>query len=405
MEIPAYATIASAPALGQTTVVRSAEGWRPGWRPLCRRIRLSWQVLALIAVSVLLSRAVVFAGDVDRATPSSQALWISDVPFPSSFISELAPSQLQHSGIPRVALNTGRSNAGVVGKMAFDAAGDLWIPFCGNGNPTSGLVAAFSPATLDQLAAGNNRVKPKAELISYGCPVSVAFDGSGNLWVADGGPFSGEETQSIVEYTAASLSQHNPPQAVVLTSASFLALKNIAFDGAGDLWVALAGTDYFHLYEFIPSQLSAGGMQTAQLDLQSSSFLYPIDLAFDAANNLWVVYEEGIQPESDAGAVQMYPAADLTGSGTIEPAAAVTIGGQGTCSVLTICMPEALAFDQSGNLWISEPFTISEFTPTQLATANPLLAHTILVENFQKGKGRNRNFIGAAALTFGPAAK
>ena len=184
-----------------------------------------------------------------------------------------------------------------------------------------------------------------------------------------------------------------------------MALKNIAFDGAGDLWVALAGTDYFHLYEFIPSQLSAGGMQTAQLDLQSSSFLYPITWHSTRRNNLWVVYEEGIQPESDAGAVQMYPAADLTGSGTIERAAAVTIGGQGTCSVLTICMPEALAFDQSGNLWISEPFTISEFTPTQLATANPLLAHTILVENFQKGKGRNRNFIGAAALTFGPAAK
>jgi hypothetical protein len=356
-------------------------------------------------IGALLCCDFAFAGGSKRPSASAQALWISDVPSPSSFISELAPSQLQHSGIPRVALNTGRSNAGVVGKMAFDAAGDLWIPFCGNGNPTSGLVAAFGPATLDQLAAGNNRVKPKKELISDGCPVSVAFDGSGNLWVANGGPFSGEETQSIVEYTAASLSQQNPPQAVVLTSASFGALRNIAFDGAGDLWVALAGTDTYHLYEFIPSQLSAGGMQTAQLDLQSSSFNYPIDLVFDAANNLWVLYEEGNQPESDAGAVQMYPAADLTGSGKIEPAAAVTIGGQGTCSILTICRPFALAFDQSGNLWIAQPFTISEFTPTQLATANPLLAHTILVGNFENGKGRKRNFFAAAALTFGPATK
>ena len=193
-------------------------------------------------IGALLCCDFAFAGGSKRPSASSQALWISDVSSPSSFITELAQSQLQHSGIPRVALNTGRSNAGLVGKMAFDAAGDLWIPFCGNGNPTSGLVAAFSPATLDQLAAGNHRVKPKAELISDGfCPVAAAFDGSGNLWVANGGRLRGEDDSVYRRvHGGVTFRADIRPRPWYSPSNTFLALRNIAFDGAGNLWVALA---------------------------------------------------------------------------------------------------------------------------------------------------------------------
>jgi len=358
-------------------------------------------------IGALLCCDFAFAGGSSPTSATTQAMWIANYPGQDSFISELSSSELQRSGIPRASLNTRQSNVGGLGKLAFDGSGNLWVPFCGTPSTVSnGLVAAFSPSGLHQFAAGNRHVKPKAALTgaSFNCPIALAFDHSGNLWIANAGT-SSDNTPSIVQYPAASLFEKTPAPAITLTLNTFQGLRSLAFDTAGNLWVSVQNNQTDGVYQFTPGQLSTSGAPAAALILQSSSFYYPDDIVFDLANNIWIAYRAGNLSANGLGGIQMFAAASLTGSGTIEPAAAVTIGGQGTCSILTICMPEALAFDQSGNLWISQPYTIFEFTPTQLATANPLLAHTILVENFEKGKGRQRNFFGAAALTFGPATK
>ncbi len=374
---------------------------------LARRRSLNWRLMTLIIVAALFCGSIVSAGEPESARAQSQALWVSNNLYPTGSISELAQSQLQYSGLPRVALNTGPSNFGFVGKLAFDGAGDLWIPFCGNGSSTDGLVAAFSPAALDQFAAGNRHVKPKTELIGsdLNCPNAVAFDHAGNLWIANAGTFSYSGPESIVEYTAASLSQKHPAPSLVLTSSSFDELSSLRFDAAGDLWVAALSDQTDGVYEFTPQQFSKGGSQTAGLVLRSTSFIYPSDMAFDAANNLWIAYDGGNQPTPGPGGVQMFAAADLTGSGTIEPPAVVTLGGQAPCSVLKVCDPSALAFDQSGNLWIGQSDTISEFTPAQLASGYPSLAQVILASNFRSAHGFGLNFIGPGSLTFGPETK
>jgi hypothetical protein len=101
----------------------------------------------------------------------------------------------------------------------------------------------------------------------------------------------------------------------------------------------------------------------------------------------------------------MFAAANLTGSGTIKPPAGVTIGGQPPCSVLTVCFPSALAFDQNGNLWIAQSDTISEFTTAQLASGNPSLAQVILASDFRSADGGRLNFGGPGYITFGPETK
>ena len=358
-------------------------------------------------VSALMSRKIAVAGEVDSALVSSQALWVSNGDNVSGFISELSQSQLQHSGLPEFALNTGRSNVGDIGKLAFDQAGNLWIPFCGNETTTYGLVAAFSPAALDQLAAGNRRVKPKAELIGSGfnCPVALTFDHSGNLWIENAGFFD-HNSKSIIEYTASSLFQKNSAPSVTLTSSSFEFLRRLAFDAAGDLWVTNEANDETDgVYEFTPQQLSTGGSQTAGLILQSSIFHNPEDITFDAANDVWINYGGNNQPQPGPGGVQMFAAANLSGSGTIKPPAGVTIGGQPPCSVLTVCFPSALAFDQNGNLWIAQSDTISEFTTAQLASGNPSLAQVILASDFRSARRGRLNFGGPGYITFGPETK
>ena len=120
-----------------------------------------------------------------------------------------------------------------------------------------------------------------------------------------------------------------------------------------------------------------------------ASFI-PIDLVFDAANNLWIVYEEGNQPESDAGAVQMYPAAESDWVRHDRARRRRHDWRQGTCSILTICMPQALAFDQGGNLWISQRFTIFRVHAHTTCDGEPLACSDDTRRKFCKtGKGAN----------------
>ncbi len=291
------------------------------------------------------------------------------------------------------------------------ATADLWIPFCGNGSTINGLVAAFSSSGLDEFAAGNSQVKPKAVLIGSGfnCPIALTFDHSGNLWIANAGSRD-DNFQSIIEYTAASLFQKNQAPSVTLTSSSFDGLRSLTFDAAGDLWVSVTSDSTDGVYEFTPQQLSSGGAQSDALVVQSPPFIYPDDIVFDAANNIWISYSSrtlpGVVGLGAPGAVQMFKATDLTGSGTIEQPAAVTLGGLSRCSVLTFCGGLSLAFDQSGNLWVAQSYTISEFTPAQLASGNTPLAQIILATNYANvTRLGSWNFLGPVSVIFGPATK
>ena len=357
----------------------------------------------MLILVALFCRSIASAGEPELSSTSLQALWVSNNENSTTgFVSELVHRQLRQSGIPQRVVNTGKSQVGAPGKLAFDGAGDLWIPFCGIGPSIHGLVAAFSAAALRQLAARHfNGVKPKVELTSsdFHCPSALAFDGGGNLWITNAGVFDGH-APSIIGYTATSLSQQSPAPSVVLTSSSFQKLLGLAFDAAGDLWAADDVTG--EVFEFTPQQLSQGGSQTPRIILQASSFDSAWDVAFDTSNNVWVSYQSGDHP----GAVQMFAAGDLTGTGTINPLAKVTLGGPAPCSILKLCDPFGIAFDQSGDIWVAQfPNEIFEFTPSQFESGDTPLAHVILASSFLKGEGQKLNFLGFGFLTFGPVLK
>ncbi len=131
-----------------------------------------------------------------------------------------------------------------------------------------------------------------------------------------------------------------------------------AFDANGNLWVPLVNENA--IVEYTASQLGASGSPTPAVTLSTNfgSLNAPAVLAFDTSGNLWVS-NSGINENT----VVQFAASQLVASGS--PAPAVTIGASGN----SLSEPYGMAFDAHGNLWVGNvgASTVVEFTAGQLA--------------------------------------
>jgi sugar lactone lactonase YvrE len=180
----------------------------------------------------------------------------------------------------------------------------------------NGRIERFDPATgkdLGPFASGLN------------LPSGLAFDSSGNLFVANSG------NNTISEIT---------PGGMVSTFASGLNdPRGLAFDASGNLYVANNGANTI-------SRITSGGI-VSTFSGPAPDYANPIGLAFDASGNLYVssfVFDR---------------IAKITPGGTIS----IFGPGLGTGVLLS---PTGLAFDASGNLYtansVFNPF-ISKIAP------------------------------------------
>jgi len=144
---------------------------------------------------------------------------------------------------------------------------------------------------------------------------------------------------------------------------------DLAFDSTGNLWVA----DYFNnrVLKYPPANLVTGGAATVELGhpaglaafitqaagvTSTTSLNEPAGLAFDSAGNLWIV-------DANNSRVLMYPPANLvTGGAAIlelgQPAGVTAFtsntpdnGGLGRSTLAT---PIAVAFDSSGRVFVAD---------------------------------------------------
>jgi sugar lactone lactonase YvrE len=193
----------------------------------------------------------------------------------------------------------------------------------------------------------------------------LAFDANGNLWVA----FSGHST--VVEYTTSQLaSSGNPSPAVTLSanSGSLSAPVGIAFDAGGNLWVANGSNT---VVAFTPAQLAASGSPAPNVTLTANagSIHGPLFIGFDANGNLWVA-----NGNAGANTVTGFSPSQRATSGS--PVPAVTL----TSNAGSLTRPAGIAFDASGNMWVSTVanHTVVQFTVAQIASSgSPTPATTI----------------------------
>jgi sugar lactone lactonase YvrE len=235
--------------------------------------------------------------------------------------------------------------------------GTVFVANFGGGGST-GVQATGSVTSYHSGAKGN---APALQTIAakINAPQGVAFDRSGDLWVAN------SNTNTLFEYTKTGLAQRHPVPAVTISSTSSGSLTGpggLTFDHAGNLWVA--NTSVSTVVEYAKSQLNKSGSPAPKLTISNNSFNAPYGVAVDSAGDLWV------SDNAQQGSPALY---EYTKSDLAKPASSPR---------LTISIPlnsigddtrSGLSFDSSGNLWLvnSAGNSLVQFSHSELAKAAP----------------------------------
>lgn len=220
------------------------------------------------------------------------------------------PSQLASSGTPTpqvVITSDGTSLSNPLG-LTFDAAGDLWVADSGNDaiekyTPAQ-LAASGSPTPITIAATGG----------SINNNFALAFDSAGNAWV------SNVSSNTLVKFTPAQLAASGTPTpttTITATGSSLDRPEGMAFDASGNLWVANEGSSTSTLVRFTPTQQSAGGSLVPSVTISSGALDSPVGLAFDNSGALWVAQVGGANIIAFAGS-------DLAATGTVAPTVTIT---------------------------------------------------------------------------------
>jgi sugar lactone lactonase YvrE len=236
--------------------------------------------------------------------------------------------------------------------------GSLWVADSFN-NRVLMYKAPFSTGEAASLVIGQTSFTsgtPGDTATTLNTPDGVAFDASGNLWVADYGnnrvlmykpPFSTGEAASFV------IGQPSFTTKICATTATRLCEPSgIAFDASGNLWIADIMNNRVLMYAppFIMASLVIGqaSFTTFACATTLTGLCGPLEVAFDASGNLWVT-------DFFNNRVLMYmppfsngePASLVIGQGSFTTAIAGT-------SAKRLREPEGVAFDGKGNLWVAD---------------------------------------------------
>jgi hypothetical protein len=222
---------------------------------------------------------------------------------------------------------------------AFDDDGNLWVSDF-NAN-------ALYFYTAEQIATSGDPVPSVTitdnQLGALNGPVGLAFDRDGNLWVGN------YLVSSLVQYSAQQLAIAVnaggiafPTPRVTINSVELDRPYGHAFDANGNLWVGNNRGD--NLLKFTPGQLVASGIPepdvtfnettTGQLDA-------PRGPAFDADGDLWLSSRRTRQ-------LVQY---SIDENGDPVPLSTTNVRLE---NGVTPAAPAGLAFDDLGNLWVTE---------------------------------------------------
>ena len=256
-------------------------------------------------------------------------LWVTN--FNGNTITEFTHSQFAarkkhlRSAAVKISADAGNNLSGPEG-LAFDSSGNMWV-----GAENGQVVLEYTSA---QLAASGNPT-PNVILnatFKFSSPSHVAFDGSGNLWVVDEGMANGNGgSGEVFKYTHAQIAglsagivSLDPVFGISLNA--FSHLEGIAFDGSGNLW--LADEQSNNVYEFTANQLTGTGLAkdlTPAVILSATSrggschltLDAPYGVAVDGSGNLFVSNANGVA--GCHGSLAEFSAGSIASTGSPKP--------------------------------------------------------------------------------------
>jgi sugar lactone lactonase YvrE len=298
----------------------------------------------------------------------SGGLWVANSGSPQG-VDRYSSAQLSASAATTPTTSLGSGDPRPFG-VAFDTTGNLWVALS-HGN----LIAEYS---VSQLSTSNLAATPAFTLDGNGGalnqPAGLAFDGNGNLWIANAA------ANTVVEFSAAQLAPGGAlsvgpggtPVPFVTIAASAGSLNGplgLAFDFSNNLWVANAngGT----VVKFTASQLAASGTPTPAVTVRDTvgSIVGPIGIAFDAIGNLWVA-----NGNTGHNTVVAFAPGQIAVSGAPIPGVVLSANAGSLAS------PAGLAFDNSNNLWVANAAapTVVQFTPQQLKSSGSPVPNVVV---------------------------
>jgi sugar lactone lactonase YvrE len=285
--------------------------------------------------------------------PGTGGLWIAQgqsqpsvVQFTASQLDAVIEGKTVLGVTPSIIVGTGNQT----NYVAFDANGNLWVTIL-----MSNSVVEFAASELNGDGTPAPAIAITANAGSLNAPAGLTFDASGNLWVANAG------SNTVVEFTASQLASSGSPTPAVTISASGQSLvgpSGIAFDTSGNVWVANEVVST--VVKFTPAQLAASGAPTpaVTLDPNANSISGPIMIAFDAKGDLW--FANGF-----SNTLVAFAPRQLAASGSPTPTVTLSTNSG------SLDFPFGLAFDGSGDLWVSNISggSVVEFSAAQIAAS------------------------------------
>jgi sugar lactone lactonase YvrE len=239
--------------------------------------------------------------------------------------------------------------------LAFDASGDLWVTDSGN-NRVLEFKSPFSDGESATLVIGQPTFGGYIGTTTAGglnSPAYLAFDPSGNLWVTDQG------NNRVLEF-AAPLST-GQKASLVIGQSNFTAFApasgarglfeplGIGFDPKGDLWVVDSANNRVLEYGAPFSTDEPGSMVIGESGFtsgSSSTGLNAYAIAFDSSGNLWI--SDGISGVGEA------TAPFSTGEAVGQMIGPKAVTGNGTSPGSGLKDPQGLAFDSGNDLWVAD---------------------------------------------------
>ena len=254
-------------------------------------------------------------------------LWSVNSTYGNNQITEYTTAQLDSTN-PTPVLTLTISGAFNVQAIAFDSAGDLWMP-----DPLPCYFYEFKAGTLASHSgvvtlAPDVSIQPACNAF-VGNPIGIAFDKNWNMWVTDNGFVP--DSMDLYEYPADSLVAGFSGLYATRVIGGIHDIGYPAFDATGNLW--MTGEDSV-LFEYTAAQLAdttTAPPPHVSLGLATGTLLE--GLALDNSGNVWMV-------DRSLNAVYELSTSQLAASGT-NTTPAVTLGSSNN----SLFAPWGIAFE------------------------------------------------------------
>ena len=277
--------------------------------------------------------------------------------------------------------------------VATDSADNVYVTDQGNGT-----IRKITPAGVVTTLAGTAGVFGSTDATgaaaSFGSPSGVATDGAGNVFVTDGSTIRKITPAGVVTTFAGTASAFGSTDGTGATARfdfsgnGFFVDSALAIDGAGNIYAA----DYFNriIRKITPAGVvttlagTAGVFGSTDATGAAASFSSPSGVATDSAGNVFVTDGTTIRKITPTGVVTTF-------AGT----AGVYGHADGTGAAASFFLPDGIATDGAGNIYVSDGNTIRKITPAGVVTT---LAGTVGVTGSADGVGAAASFNAPSGL-------